>query len=294
MNDCLVSVIVPTYKRGEVLARALESLKNQTYKNVEVVLVNDCTEEEWIANVSEVASRYEDSMRLTVIHNNGAHGSAAARDVGISHAKGTYVTFLDDDDYYLPEKIESQLAKMKETDADFSITDIEQYDERGKFVEKRERTYIESTENEALFKYHYLYHLTCTNALMFKKEYLEKIGGFHCADTGDEFFLIEKAIENGGRFAYDKSCYVHTVIHTKEFGVSSGMNKIKGEEQLYLHKKENFHRFSKKEIRQIKVRYKMVVAYAYFRMRKYFPFCKYMMQAVFTSFPMTVGYLKKR
>ena len=294
MTDCLVSVIIPTYKRGDVLLRALDSIKDQTYKNLEVVVVNDCVEQEWIDKVTEMVEPYLESINLVLVHNQDKHGSAGARDAGIKVAKGTYVTFLDDDDYYLPEKIESQLSVMLEADADFSITDLEQYNEEGKFVEKRERSYIVSTDNESLFKYHYLYHMTCTDTLMFKKDYLEKIGGFNCADMGDEFYLIEKAIENGGKFCYDRHCYVRTVIHTKEFGVSNGMSKINGEKALYLHKKEKFSRFTKKEIKQITVRYKMVLAYAYYRMKKLLPFCGYMLQAVFTSLPMTVRYLKKR
>jgi len=294
MNDYLVSVIIPTYKRREALAKALDSLKAQTYKNIEVIIINDCTEKEWIDDVSNTASKYAGFFTLNLIHNNGKHGSAASRDAGISVAKGAYVTFLDDDDYYLPKKIESQLTKMVKTDADFSITDLEQYDENGKFVEKRDRSYITSTKNEDLFKYHYLYHLTCTNTLMFKADYLRKIGGFNCEDMGDEFYLVEKAIENGGKLCYDNNCYVHTVIHTKEFGISNGESKINGEKKLFLHKKENFSRFTKKEIRQIKVRYRMVLAYAYYRMRKLLSFSAYMIQAAFTSLPMTIKYLKKR
>lgn len=294
MSDCLVSVVVPTYKRGLPLTQALDSLKEQTYKNIEVVLVNDCTEPEWMDRVAKTAEGYQGTLNINLIHNTGKHGSAAARDAGIDNARGEYITFLDDDDCYLPQKIESQLAVMIETNADFSITDLEQYDENGKFVEKRERTYIESTANEDLFKYHYLYHMTCTDTLMFKAEYLKKIGGFHCADMGDEFYLIEKAIENGGKFCYDQHCYVRTVVHTKEFGVSMGKSKTNGERQLYLHKKQNFHRFTKKEARQIKVRYKLVMAYAYYRMKKYLPFVGYMLQSVFTSLPLTVKYLKKR
>ena len=289
-NDCLVSVIIPTYKREMPLVRAIESLEKQTHKNLEVIVINDCTEQEWIDKVSKMT----EGRNCKLVHNSGKHGSAAARDLGISLVNGEYVTFLDDDDYYLPEKVESQLRCMMENGADFSTTDLEQYDENGRFIEKRDRSYIKSDSKEDLLKYHYLYHITCTNTLMFKTEYLRKIGGFDCADMGDEFFLIEKAIENGGRFCYDKNCFVHTVIHTKQFGVSSGIGKIAGEKQLYLHKKEKFDRFTKKEIRQITVRYQMVLAYAYFRMKKVLPFFLHMSRALLTSVPMTIGYLKKR
>ncbi len=294
MEAKLVSVIVPTFKRQETLIRALNSLKDQTYKNLEIIVINDCIENSWKNKVSEIVDTYKTSANIVLIHNNGKHGSAAARDVGIAVAKGEYITFLDDDDYYLPQKVESQLSLMLETNSDFSTTDLQQYDENGNFLEERSRSYIADVHKEALFRYHYLYHLTCTNTLMFKAEYLRKIGGFNCANMGDEFYLVEKAIEQGGRFCYDNHCYVYTVVHRKEMGVSSGNGKIEGEKQLYLHKKKNFYRFTKKEQRQIKVRYKMVIAYAYFRMRHYIMCAAYMLQAMFISLPKTIKYLKKR
>ena len=133
MNNCLVSVIVPTYKRDAALIRALNSLKEQTYKNIEVIVVNDCTEDGWIERVSEIVNDFADIMNVVLIHNKEKHGSAAARDVGIVRAAGAYITFLDDDDYYMPRKVESQLYSMLDSNADFSTTDLEQYDENGKF-----------------------------------------------------------------------------------------------------------------------------------------------------------------
>ena len=294
MKECLVSVIIPTYKRDLRLKKALDTLKDQTYKHIEVVVVNDCTEPEWIDKVSQIVSQYMPVLNIVLVHNEGKHGSAAARDAGITVASGLYTTFLDDDDYYLPQKIESQLAAMLESNADFSATDLEQYDEHGNFIEKRDRKYIKKTDTDSLFKYHYLYHITCTNTLMFKTEYLRAIDGFHCADMGDEFYMMEKAILHGGKFCYDPHCYVHTVVHTKEFGVSSGTSKIQGEKVLFLHKQEHFDKFTKREIRQIKTRYRLVLAYAYFRMRKLLPFCGYMILAILTSIPMTFRYLIKR
>ncbi len=294
MSANLVSVIVPTFKREESLLRALNSLGNQTYKNFEIIIVNDCIESVWVDKVTRIVEGCKASLNVVLIHNNGAHGSAAARDVGIGVAKGEYITFLDDDDYYLPQKIESQLSLMLATNSDFSTTDLEQYDENGNFLEKRDRAYIDDMQTDALFKYHYLYHLTCTNTLMFKTAYLRKIGGFNCVSMGDEFYLMEKAIEEGGKFCYDNHCYVQTVVHRREASVSTGKGKIAGEKQLYMHKKKNFSRFTKKEQKQIKVRYKMVIAYAYLRMKRYIACATYMFQAVVISLPKTIKYLKKR
>ena len=289
-----VSVIIPTFKRNQPLHNAIACLCEQTYKNIEVIVVNDCSLPEWVEIVNNITSPFIDKLDIKVIHNESSLGSAGARDVAIANCSGEYVTFLDDDDLYLPEKIESQLECMIKNAADFGVTDLEQYDENGKFVEKRTRDYIKSTDNEQLLKYHYLYHITCTNTIMFKKTYLDEIGGFKCADMGDEFFLIEKAILGGGKFCYDNSCFVRTCVHSKLSGVSSGLSKINGEKKLFEHKKANFYRFTKKEIRSIRVRYKMVIAYAYFRMRKLFKMFGYMACAAFISPKATIRFLKSR
>ncbi len=100
----LVSVIVPTYKRDSSLVRALESLENQTYKNIEVVVVNDCVEEAWKEYVENTIQKFIDNgiLKIVFIQNQVNLGSAKTRNVGIENASGKYITFLDDDDVYLP------------------------------------------------------------------------------------------------------------------------------------------------------------------------------------------------
>ena len=109
----LVSVIIPTYKRAERLKRAITSALAQTYENIEVLVVsdNEPNDEYTEADRKIVESFCDDRVRLLVQqkHINGA----AARNAGIRAAKGEYIAFLDDDDYWEKQKIEEQVALLK-------------------------------------------------------------------------------------------------------------------------------------------------------------------------------------
>lgn len=115
VND-LVSVIIPTYKRSTLLTRAIKSVVNQTYKNIEILVVDDNEPgDEYSVAVKEliVKLRYPQVRLITQPkHINGAE----ARNAGIREARGEYICFLDDDDLYLPQKIERQLEVLSKKD----------------------------------------------------------------------------------------------------------------------------------------------------------------------------------
>ena len=135
----LVSVILPTYRRKETLKRALDSLYSQSYTSIEIIVVDDNADTEWNNYVQSVLKEYPS---VVYICNAKNLGSAETRNIGIRAAKGDYITILDDDDIYLPEKIENQLQYMIENGADYSITDLYLYSEKDKLVDKRIRNYI--------------------------------------------------------------------------------------------------------------------------------------------------------
>lgn len=273
----LVSVIVATYHRDSTLREALNSLGCQTYSNIEIILVDDNAELEWNLGVEKIVANFKKqypNVKLVYSPNELNLGSARTRNLGIHLSNGKYVTFLDDDDVYLPQKIENQLSYMKENGLDFSVTDLELYYENGKFVTRRNRNYIKQTDASSLFEYHLMYHITGTDTLMFKREYLVEIGGFMPIDVGDEFYLMQRAIEAKGKFGYLSACDVRAVIHTEGEGLSSGIGKIQGENQLYEHKKKYFMKLSKKSIRYIKMRHYAVIAFAEKRRGKKIAFLK--------------------
>jgi len=272
-----VSVIIATYRREETLKKALESLAKQTDSDFEIVLVDDNACAEWNEKVRAVKDAFckaHPSMLLTHIVNETNRGSAETRNIGIDASCGTYITFLDDDDIYLPDKIKRQVAFMQAGGYDYSITDLSLYKPNGKLIEKRVHDYIKSTTQEALCVYHLKYHLTGTDTMMFTRDYLFTIGKFAPIDAGDEFYLMERAIKGGGRFGYLAECDVIAYVHEGEGGLSSGEGKVAGENVLYAHKRTYFKELSFKDRRQIVMRHYAVLAFAYLRAYNYAAFIK--------------------
>lgn len=106
----LVSVIMPTYKRSDMLIRAIDSVLYQTYANVEVIVVDDNDSHTiYRTETEQKMKKYKSDDRVTYIkHHKNSNGSVA-RNTGIRFAKGEIITFLDDDDIYLKDKIEKQV-----------------------------------------------------------------------------------------------------------------------------------------------------------------------------------------
>ena len=276
MNE-KVSVVVATYHREETLKNALKSLAEQSYAEIEIVLVDDNADESWNQKVSIIVESFQKefpSRQLLYIPNEVNLGSAKTRNRGIENASGKYITFLDDDDEYLTNKIENQVRFMQEKQLDYCVTDLALYYDNGKLAENKTRTYIKNTDAKSLFEYHLMYHITGTDTMMFKKEYLIQIGGFAPIDVGDEFYLMQRAIEGEGRFGYLPVCDVRAIIHTSDEGLSSGEGKIKGENRLYAHKKKYFDQISRKNRRYIKMRHYAVLAFAEKRRDKVGSFVK--------------------
>ena len=271
MNEPLVSVVIATFRRSASLRTALESLARQSHPNIEVILVDDSAHAQWNRTVAEIADEAKEWFPhgLLLAVNEKNLGSAQARNVGIQRASGVYITFLDDDDIYLPDKIKQQLTAMLKNVADFSITDLKLYNEHSKLVEHRVRSYLTKTDPDSLLRNHLLYHMTGTDTLMFRADYLRAIGGFPPIDVGDEFYLMMEAISSGGRFCYVPNCDVKAYIHIGEDGLSSGEGKILGENTLYQYKRDFFDRLTPKERRYVRMRHYAVLAFAQLRRKRY-------------------------
>lgn len=281
-----VSIVIATYRRNDSLKKALESLRIQTYADIEIVVVDDNGNFEWNAVVERIVEEFRQknpNIPLKYICNEENQGSAETRNIGIRNARGDFITFLDDDDLYLPQKVERQVNFMMENQCDYCITDLDLYDENDRLIERRIRSYICDSSVKSLFRYHMLHHLTGTDTMMFTKDYLLQIGCFEPIDVGDEFYLMHKAIEAGGKFGYLLGSDIKAYVHTGEGGLSSGEQKIKGENLLFEFKKKYFHRLDKKSIRFIKMRHHAVVAYAYLRIGKFGYFFVYGLKAFFIS-----------
>ncbi|MEG7845932.1 glycosyltransferase family 2 protein [Bacillus mobilis] len=226
IENIKVSVIIPTFKRSEFLSRAIDSLLHQTHKNIEIIIVDDNhPNSEYVSKTFESLQIYFNDERVIYRKNDRNLGCALARNEGIKIATGDYVTFLDDDDLYLPEKIEKQLIYMINNNFDMSFTPLSLYNEENKLIDYREYTDIKSFKCVDLKKYHIMRHLTGTDTFMYKRDYILSMGGFGGDDIGDEFYLMYKTICNNARIGYMDENYVIAYVHKRE-GVSKGSGKI--------------------------------------------------------------------
>jgi len=113
----LVSVIIPTYNRSDLLKNAIESVLTQDYKNMEIIIVNDAGDD-----VSTVVSSFSDP-RLQYISHPENKGCSATRNTGIQNAKGKYIAYLDDDDIYYPNHISTLVEYLERHNAHIAYTD---------------------------------------------------------------------------------------------------------------------------------------------------------------------------
>lgn len=110
----LISVVIPTYKRSDTLWKAINSVINQEYTNWELFVVDDNDKNTMFRKRNEkLMKRYSDDPRINYLKHRRNKGGSAARNTGIKKSSGKYIALLDDDDYWLPEKLSLQQKKIK-------------------------------------------------------------------------------------------------------------------------------------------------------------------------------------
>ena len=264
----MISVITPTYNRAEYLGKAIDSVLGQTYQDLELIIVDDNKPDSEARKATEaVISKYDDP-RIRYIQNPKNMGGAATRNVGIFEAKGEYIAFLDDDDMYLPDRLEVQYKQMVENDWEVSVMDGATYNyvTGEKVAERHQKLRNGMTKNE-LIRSHLLYHISGTNTFMFKASFLKEIGGFVDVPSCQEYMLMQKALDNNPKFGYIPEIHIKNFMHPGE-QLSTGPKKLKGQQLLYASKKEHFDLLTPSERRQVTCRHHGVLFFVYYKMHK--------------------------
>ena len=115
----LVSIIMPSYNTAQYIADSIKSVQKQTYKNWELIIVDDCSKD----NTDDVIAPFLLDERIKYIKNEKNSGAAISRNRALREAKGKWIAFLDSDDLWEPEKLEKQLAFMVSNGYKFTYTD---------------------------------------------------------------------------------------------------------------------------------------------------------------------------
>ena len=123
MSD-LVSIIMPSYNTAEYIGESIKSVLNQTYSNWELIIVDDCSND----NTDEIVASFNDE-RIKYIKNEKNSGAAISRNRALREAKGKWIAFLDSDDLWMPEKLEKQISFMENNGYSFSYTKYSEMDE---------------------------------------------------------------------------------------------------------------------------------------------------------------------
>ena len=172
-NNILVSIILPVYNGERYLNESIESCLNQTYSNLELIIVNDCSSDRSL----EIANSYaEKDTRVRVLDNEVNKKLPATLNVGHREAKGAYITWTSDDNKYKPKAIEKYLTNLQNNKSDFVCSDFDVIDEDGEFVLKTELPNLEELIWGNVFG----------ASFMYSRVVFEELNGYN-----EDLFLVE-------------------------------------------------------------------------------------------------------
>ncbi|MFH0846035.1 MAG: glycosyltransferase family 2 protein [Patescibacteria group bacterium] len=240
-----ISVIIPTHNRPELLERAIQSVLCQTFQDFEIIVIDDGLEKRADKIISQISDE-----RIQYIQNIKNLGASASRNVGINKAKGKYITFLDDDDEFYPEKIEKQYqiieASFEKIDFVYCIVDV--YSQQsGDFIYTQKHDFKEGVQSffeEALS----LKMAVATPSIFCKKKKVLEIGGFdeNFPNAEDKDFFIRLS-KNSQGFFINQSLVKVNFFDEKENRLSGNLkSRIIGREMLI--KKYNTDLFKRPKI----------------------------------------------
>lgn len=171
----LVSVIIPTYKGTEKILRAIESVLNQTYSNIEIIVVDDngIGTKEQKKTQKLLNKLIRNKLIKYEVHQVNKNG-AVARNTGFSVSHGDYIALLDDDDYYRPQKIEKLVKALEEKDSSWGMAYC------SSAVHKGSKVRVRKAKKSGYLLYDLLIHnvVIGSNSLLIRRKAYERLGGF--------------------------------------------------------------------------------------------------------------------
>lgn len=208
----LVSVIIPTFNRMKFLLNAIASVNNQTYTNVEIIVINDgSTEPSYAEFDPKKVSKFQTHL-INIERNSrqkfgNASPAAYARNLGLLKARGEYIAFLDDDDYWLSNKLEIQIQRMRDWGYEMSATQtyggLEPYspnkqyklenDEtffnliRDRFRQKRNFTIEEGFPDVFSFEQINIHNCIKTSSVVMSARLIREIGDFDVKNRTEDY-----------------------------------------------------------------------------------------------------------
>lgn len=264
-----VSIIVPTYKRNRYITRAIDSILAQDYPEMEIIVIDDNGEGSVDQlSTEKILKKYIDNDDIKYIKNTKNVGGAISRNNGILASTGYYITFLDDDDEYLPGKITIQVQAMEKNGWDLCVMDGETYNNKGERLSQKTQPIENGMTQDEILKAHLTKHITGTNVFMFTREAVFKIGMFDHISAGQEFMIMQKSITNNLKIGVIHDVYVHFHMDGQE-RISTRLSKIEGLELVYQEKKKYFNLLTTDEKAYINSKHHGTLFYMYYTNGKF-------------------------
>lgn len=205
-----VSIIVPVYNSSKTIDRCMNSLLNQTYKNIEIILVDDGSKDDSL----KIIKKYKKNNKNVVAVHQENQGAGIARNTGIKISSGDYVTFVDSDDELEKTAIENIVSKLKKN-TDIVISGFKKIDAEGHIIFKRIPSYGEWTE----FKY------TLTVFKLYKRDFLMSHNVLYTKDKlyEDMVFSLIAYSNTNNIVVYSNDQYI---IHDNPESITSNYNSL--------------------------------------------------------------------
>ena len=241
-GNFLISIVIPVYNAEKYLGGCLNSIQNQTYKNFEVILVNDGS----IDNSESICKSFVEADTRFRYYLKGNGGASSARNFGLDNVTGDYVTFIDADDWVEENHLEVLINNIKENNSDMAVSSIKKFDNSNNFYFR-----VYSNEEKYLLNYNKLNRVEFLVILpklipannsykvavskLFKKELVTDVRFDESIVYGEDLEFFFKIYNNINSISYiDEVTYVYRLHDERS---SSKFGQLHMEQELAIYKK---------------------------------------------------------
>lgn len=254
-----ISIVIPTFGRALNLKRAIDSCLNQTYRNIEIIVVDDNNPmSEHRKQTSTIMKELYSSNRLVkyICHERNKNG-AAARNTGIENSSGDYISFLDDDDEFLPDKLNRQVSILNNSSTEATYTRCYKYVNGIKVYETK---YIESDNSKLI------YDIFCqsieinSSGLLCTKNLLNELKGFDDSfNRNQDYEFLLRVLRRHKLACIDEPLYI---MHIDSSSNQLDFKRYEATRQKFMKKfKQDFIKLSMLEKLDISRLYNFDLAY---------------------------------
>lgn len=267
-----ISVIIPVYNAEKYLNKCIQSILEQSYKDFEIILINDGSRD----TSGEICEKYAKEYKyITVVHTQNS-GPAAARKKGVECASGEYITFVDADDWLDLEMLKFLESKAREKDADFVCLGHKEVDETGKVKMVSSQSFEELDITEAT---QMMLHLHGTRlidsgpwAKLIKRSLFKDIDFCENVTIGEDYFMVLQLLEKSSKVVICKEPMYNRCMRTTSISRSGYSERHKRAFEQYMNWRMYLldkYPALKTEITSYHTEYEMAVITAMCRNKKY-------------------------